>query len=222
MQSTELLTKLKKLGKPKTVEIYRRHGAQGEVWGVSFADLTALRKQIKTDHPLAQALWKSGALDAQTLALMIADPAALTAAEAEKWLAESKADVLLGYVAQLVARTSFAKEKMESWTKSKEDFPRTTGYTLLAALMGAEQISDADARRHLATIEKTIHSSPNRSRLAMNSVVIAMGIHKPAFEKEAIAAARRIGPINVDHGDTGCKTPDAEAYIKKALARKKK
>ena len=36
------------------------------------------------------------------------------------------------------------------------------------------------------------------------------------------AAARRIGTVEVDHGETGCKTPDAEPYIKKTLAHRKK
>src|SRR5688572_6505999 len=110
MVAAEVLGTLKKLGKPKTAEIYRRHGATGDVYGVSFAELGALTKQIKTDHALAQALWKSGNLDARTLALMIADPAALTPAVAEAWLREARAPVLLGYLAQLVARTGFARE----------------------------------------------------------------------------------------------------------------
>jgi len=39
------------------------------------------------------------------------------------------------------------------------------------------------------------------------------------LKKEAIAAAGRIGKVEVDHGKTSCKTPDAAAYIKKASAR---
>jgi hypothetical protein len=39
---------------------------------------------------------------------------------------------------------------------------------------------------------------------------------------EAIAAARRIGKVEVDHGDTDCKTPDAVEYILKVEARRKK
>ena len=42
---------------------------------------------------------------------------------------------------------------------------------------------------------------------------------KPALKKEAIAAAGRIGKVEVDHGKTSCKTPDAAAYIKKASAK---
>jgi hypothetical protein len=34
-----------------------------------------------------------------------------------------------------------------------------------------------------------------------------------------LAAAARIGPVEVDHGETGCKTPDAAAYIKRGSDR---
>ena len=44
----------------------------------------------------------------------------------------------------------------------------------------------------------------------------------PGLEKKATAAARRIGKVEVDHGETGCNTPDAIAYIRKAKARRKK
>ena len=222
MFASDVLAKLKKLGKKKTAEIYRRHGASGEVWGVSFADLGAIKKQIKTDHNIAQSLWKSGVIDAQTLALMIADPAALTSEEADEWLVQARADVLLGYLAQLVARTSFARDKLRRWTESEDEFPRTAGYTLLAVLMAGGQIPDDEARQYLNSIESNIRDSANRAKYAMNNALIAIGTYKPALKKEAIAAARRIGKVEVDHGETSCKTPDAEAYIKKASAKGRK
>lgn len=182
-----------------------------------------MTKQIKVDHALAQSLWKSGNLDARTLALMIADAAKLTPAEAETWLRESNGCILLGYLAKLVARTLFAREKMAAWTKSKEEYPRTLGYSLLGALAGNADapLSDEDYLKHLAQIEKTIHASPNRAKEAMNSALIAIGVHRPGLEKQAIATARRVGKVDVDHGETDCKTPDAEAYILKAKARAK-
>ena len=63
---------------------------------------------------------------------------------------------------------------------------------------------------------------PNRVRYSMNSALIAIGMRNATLERKAIAAARRIGPIEVDHGETGCKTPDPIPYIQRAKARKKK
>ncbi|HEX7343423.1 MAG TPA: DNA alkylation repair protein, partial [bacterium] len=76
--------------------------------------------------------------------------------------------------------------------------------------------------KFLTIIEREIHRSKNRVREAMNGALIAIGMRNEKLQKQAIAAARRIGKVVVDHGETGCKTPDAEAYILKAAARSKK
>ena len=52
-------------------------------------------------------------------------------------------------------------------------------------------------------------------------VLIAIGSRNKSLEKKPIATARRIGKVDVDYGETGCKTPDAEAYIAKARAHQK-
>jgi serine/threonine protein kinase len=43
----------------------------------------------------------------------------------------------------------------------------------------------------------------------MNSVSIAIGGYHPELRDEALAIAKEIGKVEVDHGDTSCKTPDA-------------
>ena len=73
----------------------------------------------------------------------------------------------------------------------------------------------------LATIEKQIHRSPNWARYAMNGALISIGVFKPALRKKAIEAAQRIGKVEIDHGETNCKTPDAVPYIEKASKRKR-
>ena len=67
-------------------------------------------------------------------------------------------------------------------------------------------------------IEKTIHTMPSAQRDSMNHAVIAIGCRDASLRKAAAAAARRIGKVEVDHGDTACKTPDAAQYIDKSWA----
>ena len=45
--------------------------------------------------------------------------------------------------------------------------------------------------------------------------VIAVGGYVAALTAKAKAAAKAIGPVDVDMGDTACKVPDAFAYITK-------
>ena len=52
----------------------------------------------------------------------------------------------------------------------------------------------------------------------MNMAVIVIGGRNAALRKSALAAAKRIGQVQVDHGDTACKTPEAAACIEKAWA----
>jgi len=43
--------------------------------------------------------------------------------------------------------------------------------------------------------------------------VICIGCRSAGLRKAALATAKRIGKVEVDHGDTACKTPDAAQYI---------
>jgi hypothetical protein len=52
----------------------------------------------------------------------------------------------------------------------------------------------------------------------MNSALIQIGCRSVALRKAALAAAKRIGKVEVDYGDTACETPDAAEKIEKAWA----
>ena len=72
----------------------------------------------------------------------------------------------------------------------------------------------------LSTVEAGIHTRKNRVRDAMNSALIAIGIRNEKLQQRAMVAAGNIGKVEVDHGATGCVTPDAASYILKTVNRK--
>ena len=70
---------------------------------------------------------------------------------------------------------------------------------------------------------KAMGTAQNRKVYARHGVGSTMyGVSNPKLQKKALAAAKQIGLVEVDHGETGCKTPDAATYIKKAVERKSK
>jgi 3-methyladenine DNA glycosylase AlkD len=222
MTAQEILTTLKKAGKPQTAEIYKRHGSGNNVFGTLTSEIGKLQKKIKVDHALALELWKTGNAEARILALQVADPAKTTKIEADRFLKEAHARFVGSYLSALLAQSPIGDKTMRDWMKSKDESSREVGYGILSARLrdDAGSVSDADAEKVLATIEKEIHGSPNWARRAMNSTLIAIGTFKPALRKKAIEAAKRIGKVEVDHGETSCKTPDAVPYIEKASKRK--
>jgi 3-methyladenine DNA glycosylase AlkD len=223
MDAPGILMTLEKLGKPQTAKIYKRHGAGENVFGVLTSEIAKLRKKIKIDHALAMQLWTTGNTEARVLALQIADPEKLTRADADRLVEEGPVRFVGCYLADLLARSPIAESTMRAWMKSKDEFMREMGYGIFGVRLkdDASSIDDADAEKVLATIEKEIHRSPNWARYAMNGALISIGVFKPALRKKAIAAAKRIGKVEVDHGETHCKTPDAAPYIEKASKRKR-
>src|SRR4051812_33357782 len=85
LQQIAVLEELRALGSEQTGKTYARHGVTSEQFGVSYANLHALRKRITIDHDLARELWASGVHDARILATMIADPQQADAALINDW-----------------------------------------------------------------------------------------------------------------------------------------
>ena len=222
MTAQDILATLKKAGKPQTAAIYKRHGSGDNVFGALTSDIGKLQKKIKTDHALALELWKTKNVEARTLALQVADPARLTRADADRFAADGPVRFVGSYLCGLLARSPIADATMRAWMKSPDETTREMGYAVLSARLkdNPGSIGDADAEKVLATIEKEIHKAPNWVRSAMNGALIAIGVYKPGVRKQVLAAATRIGRVEVDHGETNCKTPDAVSYIEKVLKRK--
>lgn len=217
MTLAEAMDALEKAGSAQTCKTYARHGASGPMFGVSFATLKTLVKRIGIDHELALALWDTGNFDARNLAFKIVDPARITAADLDRWVGEaSGARMCGGYAAMLAAESPHAAAKAEQWAKSKKERERCAYFALLGHLASRDQTRpDSFYLTQLGEIERTIHKAPNAEREAMNLAVIQIGCRNAALRQAATTAARRIGKVEIDHGDTACKTPDAAEYIAK-------
>lgn len=225
MTLSETMKSLEKSGSEQTRKTYARHGVTGPMFGVSFATLKTLMKKIRVDHELALALWETGNFDARNLAYKIVDPARMSPAELDRWAADPVVRMCGAYVAHIAVEGPHGRTRADKWLGSSNENLRHMGWTLVAALaMCDATMPDAWFAQRLAEIEKTIGSSPNVQRHIMNHAVIMIGCRSAALRKAATAAAKRIGKVKVDHGDTSCNTPEALPYIDKcwAHARAKK
>ena len=222
MNYRETMRQLRSMGTAQNRKVYGRHGVGGEMYGVSYADLGKLQKAIKTDHDLAVKLWSSGNHDARVLATKVADPDRMTSGQLDAWARELDSYVLADAFSALVARTGLARKKFEQWRNRRAELVAAVAWTLLVSLTSRDEegLDNRYFEEQLQTIEREVHKRPNRVRYSMNSALIAIGLRNATLEKKAIAAARRIGPVEVDHGETGCKTPDPIPYIQRAKARK--
>lgn len=221
MNYSQAMRELKKAGTAQNRKVYARHGVREPMFGVSYANLGKLKKTIKMDHDLALRLWQSGNHDARLLATMIADPAAVRSSELDAWARDLDSYPIVDAFSGLVARSSFADSKIRKWTKARREFVSQAGWNLVASrAMKDESLPAKYFEPFLEIIERNIGKAPNRTRYAMNNALIAIGLKSAGLEKRALAVARRIGKVEVDHGETGCKTPDAADYIRQVKGRR--
>ena len=222
MSKTEVMKELRANGSAQTRKIARRYGVEGDLFGVSYAVLGKLKRKIKTDQPLAEQLWTTGNHDARVLATMIADPSRMTAAILDEWASDLHDRGMAAALSNIAAEAPSARKRMEKWTSARNEMRACAGYHTLASLARqGNDLDDAYFAKYVDRIETRIHSSANWVKYAMNNALINIGVRNAKLEKVAIAAAARIGTVEVDHSKTGCKTPEAVSYIKKTVAYNK-
>ncbi|MGE7887092.1 DNA alkylation repair protein [Bacillus cereus] len=219
----EVMQQLEEYGTEQNRKTYKNHGAKEPLFGVSFANLKLLKKKIKKDHDLATLLWETKNMDAMTLATYILDPKKLSVNQINSWVQEVDYYCLMDVLMTSICTSPIALERMEEWTKSNDEWTGRAGWSLLANIaIKNKTLHDDFFSPYLEVIKANIHNEKNRKKEAMNSALIAIGIRNEGLERKAIEIAREIGKVEVDHGATSCKTPDAEAYIKKARERAEK
>lgn len=173
-------------------------------------------KRIDVDHDLARELWATGNVDARNLAMKIADPLAMTPEELDRWAIENPMRMCSLYIATLAAEGPHGRNKVREWLNSSDERLRASGWTLLGRLSDLdESFPDDQLLGSVKVIEQSIHSAPNEVKNDMNQALITIGGRSSALRKAVLAAAKRIGEVTVDHGDTACKTPDAYQTVEK-------
>jgi 3-methyladenine DNA glycosylase AlkD len=221
MTLEEAMRELEGLGTAQNRKVYAKHGVGEDQFGVSYADLEKLKKKIKVDHDLALALWATGNHDARILATKVGDPARLDGKTLDAWVKDLRNYTETDAFAGMAGKAPLARAKAEVWARSPKEWIGRAGWVILASVaMDDTNLSDDYFESLVDTIEREIHTRKNRVRDAMLSTLIGIGTRNERLEQRVVAAAGRIGKVEVDHGDTNCKTPDPVEYIGKIKARR--
>ena len=215
----QVLGELEQKGSEKTRKTYARHGVQEPMFGVSISDLKTIAKQIKGDQALACELYDTGNYDAMYLAGIVADGTQMSKKQLQAWAKGATSRTLAAYTVPWVAAESpHARELALKWIDSKQESIACCGwntYAGMVALRPDEELDLAEIGKLLERVVDQIGAAPNDVRYTMNGFVIAVGGYVKPLLKQAKAAAKRIGAVSVDMGETACKVPLATAYLEK-------
>ena len=218
------MDELKALGSEQTRKTYIRHGLPGDrMFGVSVADLKVIAKKIKGQQALALDLYETGNLDAMYLAGLVADGAKMSKGELQSW-AEGSAGMPLIFdysVPWVTVENAEARNLALEWISSKEEHIVAAGWRTYSGLVTTRPDSDLDLAEIEVLLKKVvseIDGAENRAKQVMNTFVITVGSYVKPLLEQAKDAARQLGVVAVDVGDTACKIPVATEYIAKMEA----
>ena len=216
-----VMAQLEAVGTAQNRKVYARHGAAEPMFGVSYAELGRIAKPIKTNLPLAVDLWDTGNHDARVLALRVADAAAVDESLASRWLRDVDNYILAEGLGGLCAQTPHARALTYSWRDQPDEWPASVGWFIVTCTAEDPKVWSVEELQGLmGQIEAEIAERPNRVRHEMNGAMIVMALRDAGLRRSVLAAAGRIGPVKVDHGQTGCKTPEVAPYVERTLAHR--
>jgi len=215
----QVMTELKKNGTEQTRKTYSRHGMPEDMFGVSIADLKVIAKKIKGNQSLAYELYESGNYDAMYLAGIVADGSQMSKKQLATWAKTATCPMISEYTVPGVAsQSTHAQALAIKWIGSRTESIATSGwctYSGILAIRPDEELDLKEIKSLLDRITKDLQHAPNKVRYTMNGYVIAVGAYVKPLLKQAKQAAKKIGVVSVDMGDTACKVPLATAYIEK-------
>lgn len=220
MTLDEIMKLLESKGSEQTRKTFRRHGAPESMFGVKVGDLKPIAKQIKGDHALAMQLYATGNSDAMYLAGLVANGAEMKRAELDRWAKGATWHMISGCAVPWVASEHpDAIEIAVRWIDSPKEEIAVAGWATLASVVSVRKDDDLPIKQLgalLSRVVNTIHTSPNRVRYTMNNFVICSGTYVTSLADSAMVAAKKIGRVEVDMGETDCNVPDAASYITKS------
>ncbi|HEX7575711.1 MAG TPA: DNA alkylation repair protein [Candidatus Methanoperedens sp.] len=199
MEIDEIITRLKSLSNPKSMEGMARYGINPEkTLGVSISSLRQLAKEIGKSHALAQQLWDTGIHEARILAGMIDEPDKVNDSQMERWVRDFDSwDVCDQCCMNLFDRTEFAYSKAIEWSSREEEFVKRAGFALMAVLASHDKKAGDEAfLKFFPAIEKESVDERTYVKKAVNWALRQIGKRNINLNRMAIETAKNIRKID--------------------------
>ncbi|MFG6430196.1 DNA alkylation repair protein [Roseateles sp. LYH14W] len=191
----EALAALHQQARPEALSAMARFGLTGEGrLGLAVPTLRALAREFRRDHALALALWDTGIPDAQILAGMVAEPAKLTVAQMDHWVAGMRAwDVCDQACLNAFVKSPLAWDAIPRWAVREAEFEKRAGFALLAvAAVHQKQRPDADFLARLPLIAAAADDERNFVKKAVNWALRQIGKRSADLREHALTLAERL------------------------------
>ncbi len=201
----------------------QNHGATEPLFGVKVGDMKKIVQRVKKNHDLSLALYDTGNSDAMYLAGLIADEKKISRQELQHWVERAPWHMISEYtVAWVAAESPHGWALGLEWIESDRESIAAAGWSTLSSwvmIRPDNELDMSELEGLLKRVAVTLPEAANRVRYTMNGFIMACGIYVGPLHEQALAAAGRVGKVEVNVGNTACKVPDASSYINNAIEK---
>ena len=166
--------------------------------GVTVTELRRFARDLGHDHELAAALWASGVHEARLLASLVDEPAMVSEAQMEAWVADLDSwDVCDGVCGNLFDRTPFALDKAVEWSSREPEFEKRAAFALMAsAAVHRKDLPDAAFASLLPVIRAQAIDERNYVKKAVSWALRQIGKRSSGLNSQAVRTAEQIERID--------------------------
>jgi 3-methyladenine DNA glycosylase AlkD len=220
MNLTDALARLQALGIEKLRQYAPTRGTGANQFGVRLGDIRTLAKEIKPNHDLAMALWETGNVDAQLLAILLIKPKDLSRDALDRLVRSATvaqvADWLNAYV---VAQHPDKEALRQPWMDDDHPWAARAGWSLTAERV-TKRPEGLDLLALLDRIAAGLADAPPEAQWTMNTCLANIGIHSPELRPRAIAIGDAVGLYRDYPVSKGCTSPFAPIWINEMVRRR--
>jgi 3-methyladenine DNA glycosylase AlkD len=198
-RARDVVRTLERLGDRSRLEGMARFGIDTtRAVGVTVTELRRFARDLGHDHELAAALWASGVHEARLLASLVDEPAMVSEAQMEAWVADLDSwDVCDGVCGNLFDRTPFALDKAVEWSSREPEFQKRAAFALMAsAAVHRKDLPDAAFASLLPMIRAQAIDERNYVKKAVSWALRQIGKRSPGLNSQAVRTAERIERID--------------------------
>jgi 3-methyladenine DNA glycosylase AlkD len=226
----EVIKELESLRNERGINNYEKtYGKEYQYLGLGLTQLRKTAKKIKIDTDLAKKLQKSKYFEAKMVGIMVDDPKLFNQKKLESFLEKLPKKINenpLSYFTMIlseyiVAKSPDVKEVILKFSKSKNSSKRFIAYSSLANLGRIKSADDNYFEKFLPIIVSALQKEDNNVKDAMHNSLLSWGQRNKHLNAKIIESLKLIGKVNVDYGDTSCKTPDASKILNSERIQKK-
>jgi len=215
----EILAQLESLGDEKVFAHNKKYGAGANQFGVKLGDIRKMAAKIKTNDPLALALWDTGNIDARLLAILLIKPKSLSRDAMDRMVRSAGFAHVADWMNSYVVKNHPDKESLrQAWMKDDDPWAARAGWSLTSERI-ARNPDGLDLPALLDRIESEMGKAAPEAQWTMNFCLAGIGIHFPQHRKRAIAIGEKLSLYRDYPVSKGCTSPFAPIWINEMVRR---